>query len=1029
MSNLNVSPVQGRRRALSINSIDPDHQHAMDNSLDNLQQDLMLINSQWNKFISEDSNPLKLSLSFLDNTSVGLSHRYQEFTQLREKIGSHLRTVVGEHNQAFNSNVASYSKTISALTDAQDNTSQIKKNLSIANEKITSQKETLQDLNNDSLKLTNSIEALSYIEELLQLPEQIEERMRREDFKEVQELLERGFVLSNVPSLKVLKQLKPIHQQLELQEHVLFQNIIEEIHDIVYSKKGNLSLDTNILETVSISQNGFTSLENYLYNIVNIDLTKQSIDLNAKLQEFTANINVPGFLQTVASSPSNSSSEYVRLYALLSLLKDINKLPLALKILVDRSKSEIHSIVITATEKVRATHPTLLKMVGSISNEHNFGLSIKNLLSLVMRECFWEVFMKFLLVIQKHRAIFEVVSSLQPPSSGSTYKNYYRFDMVWDKLLHEVEQLVSKYIYNPMLSLSTEQHRHVRNAPVLPKRKNQKLFSLQNNVENNAETKDYVTDLNALLKDIFVGFSLSANNTSDSIYIEDESFEEDEPLIPPSVFNMKVLLEPFLLFIQSASQLIPIAVSQSSTPSLTFFSSYMENHFYPRIQLTAEYIFSSNVEGLNPYALESIEENQYIFKSAVDFQEIFYNMLYVFNSSNSYRAQMAVVILQVMKKFFDYYNGIFSTITGTSNGKRSQNIINALLNDEALMKSERNILAGYDADVSNESKKIFEICPEFYVKGKGIAEEDTLNVLMLNVVVHFSSTVDWILTWLPFLKNIIDNIDSENHLNAMNADELRSYWSFFEYMDTDNSDKKMTLRILLDSDKGAEFDEIVSGFKNLRLRLFSLLRFDLRVKAIYNIGHFFEHTSSWALEVGSIELNQDISNLISHMITLENSLKHQLTDEGKDRVFSGIDIVNSQAFIHGAKSIGVINENGVKKILRNINLLQHTNRNVFSDPSKVSMAGAIAFYTFITSGEDALLKQIGTNGTSSLTKDDLKDIIRLQFSEEMVAHDEQKNNISRQGSVKPSNRRYNEALKKIEALNLEENKKDTLTHG
>lgn len=1022
MSNLNVNPVQGRRRALSINSIDPDHQHAMDNSLDNLQQDLMLINSQWNKVITEDSNPLKLSLSFLDNTSVGLSHRYQEFTQLKERIGSHLRMVVGEHNQAFNSNVASYSKTISALTDAQDNTSQIKKNLAKANKQITSQKETLQELNNDSLKLTNSIEALSYIEELLQLPERIEERMRREDFKEVQELLERGFVLSNVPSLKALKQLKPVHQQLELQEHVLFQNIIEEIHDIIYSRKGGLSLDTNILETVSISQNGFTSLENYLYNIVNIDLTKQSVDLNAKLKEFMANISVPGFLQTIASSPSSSNSEYIRLYALISLLKDINKLPLALKILVDRSKSEIHNIVITATEKVRATHPTLLKMMSSVSNEFNFGLSIKNMLSLVMRECFWEIFMKFLLVIQKHRSIFEIVSSLQPSSSGSTFKNYYRFDVIWDKLLHEVEQLVSKYIYNPTLSLSTEQHRNIRNAPVLPKRKNQQLFSLQNNVGDNSEMEDYVTDLNTLLKDIFVGFSLPATNNLDSIYIEDESFEQDEPLIPPSVFNMKVLLEPFLLFVQSVSQLIPVSISQNSTPSLTFFSSYMENHFYPRIQLTADYIFSSNVEGLNPHALENMEENQYIFKSAVDFQDIFYNMLYVFNSSNSYRPQMATVILQTLKKFFDYYNGIFASIIGTSNGKRSQNIINSLLNDQELMNDEQNILSGDDSAIFDECRKVFEKCPEFYIRGKGIGEDDTLNSPMLNVVVHFSSTVDWILTWLPFLKSIVDDVDMNSQVNSMNADELRAYWSFFEYMDTDNSDKKMTLRILLDNEKGSEFDGIIAGFKDLRLRLFSLLRFDLRIKAIHNVGQFFEGTSSWALEVGSIELNQDISDLISHMITLENILKHQLADEGKDRIFLGIDVVNNQAFIRGAKSIKVINENGVKKILRNINLLQHTNRNLFSDPSKVSMADATAFYSFIMSGEDILLQEIKERGTSSLTKDNLKDIVRLQFSEEMASQDQRQNDSSKQGNVKPSNRRYNEAIKKIEALDIQESK-------
>ncbi|SMN20365.1 similar to Saccharomyces cerevisiae YPR055W SEC8 Essential 121kDa subunit of the exocyst complex [Maudiozyma saulgeensis] len=1018
MSNLNVLENKGRRRALSINSIDPDHRHAMDNSVDNLQQDLSLIGSQWNKVISEHSNPLELSLAFLDDTSVGLSHRYQEFTQLKEKIGSHLRAVVGEHSQAFNANVASYSKTVLALTDAQENTTQIKKNLNEANEKITVRKESLKDLNNESLRLTNSIEALSYIEELLQIPEKIEGCMRKEEFKEVQNFLERGFVLCNINSLKALEQLKPIHQQLEMQEHVLFQNMIDEIQDIVYSKKGSLTLDTDILETISVSQNGFTSLENYLYNIVNIDLMKQSVDLNQKLFNFINNVKIPGFFQTIATVNSGGNSDYTQLFALLSMLKDINKLSLALNILVDRANAEIHSIMIKATEVVRSKHPTLLKMVKSISNENSFGLSIKNLLSLIMRECFWEIFIKYLLVIQKHRAIYEIVKVLQTSSASSMNKNYYRFDLIWAKLLHEVEQLITKYIYNPLLILGGDAHRLGRQAPVLPKRKGQKLFSLQNNVTDVSYTKDHVGDLKALLKDIFVGFTVPPNTKLDSIYIEDESFEEEEPLIPPSVFNMKVLLEPFLLFVQASSNLIPVEISQNSTPSITFFSSFMQKNFYPRIGLTIDYVFSSNVESLNPYTLENINENQSIFKSAVDFQSFFYNMLYVFNSSNSFRNQMVTIILHTLEKFFQYYSNIFNSIIGASASERSNKLTTAWFNDENLKKYERHLLKGENTDFVNESKDLFKSCPKFYEKGKDIGEDSTLNLLTLDTVIYFASTVSWIMTWLPSLKNVLETSSNTEIVSVMNADELRSHWSFFEYTDIENSNKMMTLRILLDHDNGEKFDTIIKGFEDLELNLMTLLRFDTRAKSIYNIGKFFQETSSWDLEVGSIELYHSISSLISQLRTTENKLNQQLSENGKDKIFAGIDVVSSQAFILGAFSIDVINENGIKKILRNVNLLQHTIRNLYSEPSKISMANTIAFYNLISQTENVLIQRISDREFPLLTKEDFKNILRLQFSEEIDQQVKRQNSMSTKNASKPINRRYNEALKKIEALDI-----------
>lgn len=64
MSHLAVNQGRGRRRALSVNSYSEDQQHAMENALDNLRDDLSLVKSQWNRVLTEDSNPLELALAF-----------------------------------------------------------------------------------------------------------------------------------------------------------------------------------------------------------------------------------------------------------------------------------------------------------------------------------------------------------------------------------------------------------------------------------------------------------------------------------------------------------------------------------------------------------------------------------------------------------------------------------------------------------------------------------------------------------------------------------------------------------------------------------------------------------------------------------------------------------------------------------------------------------------------------------------------------------------------------------------------------
>lgn len=375
---------------------------------------------------------------------------------------------------------------------AQEQTLNLKNCLKEANEKITTDKGSLQELNDNNLKYTKMIDVLVNIEELLQIPEKIEENIRKENFHQVQILLERGFILMNNKSLKTVEILKPINQQLELQEHLLFNNLIEEIHDIMYSKsnKTNFTRVTNndIFKIISISHNGFTSLENYLYNIVNIDIMEHSKTINKNLEQFIhdqslnkGNIMLQENAATqapLAPSRNQENEGFNRIGFLLKTINNINKLPVAFNIITERAKEEIHNIIVKSTESIRSKHPSLLKMATSLKNDNHFGLPVQDILSIILRECFWEIFLKLLYAIQCHRAIFEMSNILQPTSSA---KPAFKFNKIWGKLLDEIELLLVRYINDPELISSNNSsikpiNGATNNAPTLPKRKNPKIF-------------------------------------------------------------------------------------------------------------------------------------------------------------------------------------------------------------------------------------------------------------------------------------------------------------------------------------------------------------------------------------------------------------------------------------------------------------------------------------------------------------------------------------------------------------------------
>lgn len=228
--------------------------------------------------------------------------------------------------------------------------------------------------------------------------------------------------------------------------------------------------------------------------------------------------------------------------------------------------------------------------------------------------------------------------------------------------------------------------RRRNSSNLLRSNKNSKtqIFKLQNNLEKeDSNTIEQADELKTMLTDMFPGFTVSSNIDLQSIYLDEERFEEEETLVPPTVFNMRVMLESFLIFIQGLKSVIPPSLEEKTTSSTDFFLKLMQTEFLPQLNITMTYLYETQVESNIPFAFETLIDGTTVFKSAVDFKSLFIKLLQITNTSNFYRKPVAEMLVSILNKFASYYFNIYQSICGSENTIVSKKLISYWLNDKA----------------------------------------------------------------------------------------------------------------------------------------------------------------------------------------------------------------------------------------------------------------------------------------------------------------------------------------------------------
>lgn len=842
---------------------------------------------EWPNTIREDANPIEMAVQLLDDSSVGLAHKTPEFDRVKQETNTVLRLVVNDQNEVFNKAIGSYHLLVRNLDESLMECDDIKQLLESVTKDIHDKSDKLTELNEQSKRYADMIEILDAIDELNGVPQKIELLIQERQLYSVYDVISNSYKVAEQYNLWTIPVLGTIKSYLENQSNNLFDMIIDELQNELFLKNLNDSDEfsrKNILTSknpkmaslrslISESQN----LENFVYNSASIDYMEIANLFNSDMDYFLleqlhklherclvldkiggSSGTAEDFALLFDATKNDDLRSYHYVYRLLQTASKLSRLQQVVEILVGNIQLEMHSVIRNVTAEVKASNlANITKMAKfnlldrSPKGSDPFGMnSFHDFAVIILEDLFCSLFLKLGRVLQRHKVLSRILELLDFNPINSTYgasgrplssfggpdgdlpssnSAGYIFNLAWNTIRKEVQALINSYIYDlnyvqpglndalPNLKSSKSLYKVLRTKDVFKFESHN--FTSMNKLRN--------------LEDMFPGYSLSedvqgditANNKSP--YIMSESYNAHvEMLTPLSMFNMRIILEFFLVFVATSKAMVvensPIQFFQDfmNVTFMSYLTQKIDNEFTERVANTSHTEFNFRKE-LLPFESSRVVVTDYdakvsfipqiriIYKNAMEFRNTLSTICAIFNTAVVFRSSYNGAALETIQLFaqtyarhFDNLISVLSVQMGHANvvgqvdgyGEASapEFELKLWLHIPALVEVSNTLLEIiHEADVNPEqykgwiSREIEIMTTDRNLRLFEISNDDFMDDETFHQVCYLYLSATWVLSWLPAVKREAFKLPNEEGqsgvaISSSEIEELKNDWSFLE---------------------------------------------------------------------------------------------------------------------------------------------------------------------------------------------------------------------------------------------------------
>ena len=557
-----------------------------------LNQVLDLIKDEWPAMCENECIPVQLALQLLDTSSVGRAHEYRNFQQTHKYLQDSLRNIVNEHHQGFNSSIGTFHKIQGSIQSSQKRVRTLKESLVASKMNLCQSDPELRKLSKTSQTYDQLLQLFDELEELRQVPDQLEARISEKRFLTAVDVLQNALRKLRKPELDDIGALSELRSYLANQEAALMDILVEELHEHLYLKSPYCQ----------------ERWQNLAKNQGSTHDTWGDSNMIAPFHQLLDNID---FEQTVTEDPARNpeADTFYFIGLLVEALNKLGRLQGAVDTLKQRLPVELFTIVNETINEVDQRHPSSMR--GGSANTHGlniYGNRETKMRADVIYDLLWTLYGKFEAIAEGQRVFHESIKALiRREGAGDNSALLGSFKELWNLYQNEIRSLLHNYV-----TTDADVYEFGSGDPevgvALGGRKDTKkdLFKFS---DGDAKSIELTTELEALeniIQSAVPGLT-SKNNRSQGAdhkkqsmrpsldggskrdtgsYYGRQTTETYKSLVEPSVFNMSLLLPATLVFLQRLKNIVPPGSDLATSTLTSFLDNFLVNVFQPQLDET-----------------------------------------------------------------------------------------------------------------------------------------------------------------------------------------------------------------------------------------------------------------------------------------------------------------------------------------------------------------------------------------------------------------------------------------------------------
>uniref|UniRef100_A0A8D2DPY3 Exocyst complex component Sec8 n=1 Tax=Sciurus vulgaris TaxID=55149 RepID=A0A8D2DPY3_SCIVU len=902
---------------------------------------------------SKDPSGLLISVIRTLSTSDDVEDRENEKGRLEEayeKCDRDLDELIVQHYTELTTAIRTYQSITERITNSRNKIKQVKENLLSCKMLLHCKRDELRKLWIEGIEHKHVLNLLDEIENIKQVPQKLEQCMASKHYLSATDMLVSAVESLEGPLLQV-EGLSDLRLELHSKKMNLHLVLIDELHRHLYIKSTSRVVQRN-KEKGKLSSHVKDASPGPLIDVTNLPTPRKFLDAaqystpgNSSVRE----INLQDLKEDLELDPEENSTLFMGI--LIKGLAKLKKVPETVKAIKERLEQELKQIVKRSTTQVADSGYQRAENL-TVENQPRLLLELLELL-----------FDKFNAVAAAHSVVLGYLQdSVGNPLTQQEEIKLYDMADVWVKIQDVLQMLLTEYL--DMKNTRTASEPSAQLSYASSGREFAAFFA----------KKKPQRPKNSLFK-----FESSSHAISMSAYLREQRRElysrsgelqggPDDNLIEgggtkfvckPGARNITVIFHPLLRFIQEIEHALGLGPAKQC-PLREFLTEYIKNFFLN--QVLAE--INKEIEGVtktsdplkilaNADTMKVLGVQRPLLQSTIIVEKTVQDLMNLMHDLSAYSDQFLKMVCVKLQEYKDTcaaaYRGIVQSeekLVISASWAKDDDISRLLKSlPNWINMAQPKQLRPKREEEEDFIRAAFGKESEVLIGNLGdklIPPQDILrDVSDLKALANMHESLEWL---AGRTKSAFSNLSTSQMLSPAQESHV-------------NMDLPPVSEQIMQT-----LSELAKSFQDMADRCLLVLHLEVRVHCFhYLIPLAKEGNYAIVANVESMDYDPLVVKLNKDISAIEEAMSASLQQHKFQYIFEGLGHLISCILINGAQYFRRISESGIKKMCRNIFVLQQNLTNITMS-READLDFARQYYEMLYNTADELLNLVVDQG-------------------------------------------------------------------